>query len=215
MMKTKTTARPQGLFWLHLIMIALMAGIAALYSIDLRAGEARPTRARAASERIAPAPAAEAAAPAAASTASAAAQPETPAVKVPLAAKAPVKKAIAATKAVQSAVKKAAWAPSAAENQTFVIVEEMPEVIGGPEAVANAIRYPDAARKKGLHGRVVVEFVVDERGNVTEPRVVQGIGPELDQAAVSAVRSLYFDPGRQRGEEVRVKMALPIMFKLK
>src|SRR5690625_139152 len=72
--------------------------------------------------------------------------------------------------------------PSAAEEaeeeepEIFVIVEEMPELIGGLAAIQGNIRYPEIARKAGVEGRVFVQFVVDEQGNVVNPVVTRGLG---------------------------------------
>ena len=64
-------------------------------------------------------------------------------------------------------------------------------------------------------GRVILQFIVDENGNVTEPAVVRGIGAGCDEEALRVVREAKFKPGKQRGKAVKVKMSLPITFKLK
>lgn len=61
---------------------------------------------------------------------------------------------------------------------------------------------------------VIVQFVVDKQGNVTNAQVLQGIGSGLDQAALEAVKQAEFEPGRQQGEPVPVKMSLPVRFTL-
>jgi protein TonB len=100
------------------------------------------------------------------------------------------------------------------EPEIFVIVEEMPDLIGGLAGIQSKIKYPEIARKAGVEGRVIVQFVVDENGNVTEPTVVRGIGAGCDQEAVRAVSEAKFTPGLQRGNPVKVKMSLPITFRL-
>lgn len=100
------------------------------------------------------------------------------------------------------------------EPEIFVIVEEMPELIGGLSSIQSKIRYPEIAKKAGVEGRVIVQFVVDENGNVQDPVVVRGIGAGCDEEAVRAVRQAKFTPGKQRGKAVKVKMSLPITFKL-
>ena len=62
---------------------------------------------------------------------------------------------------------------------------------------------------------VIVQFIVDESGNVSEPAVVRGIGGGCDEEALRVVRQAKFRPGRQRGKAVKVKMSLPITFKLR
>ncbi len=96
----------------------------------------------------------------------------------------------------------------------FVVVEEMPKLVGGLQSVQENLRYPELAMKAGVEGRVIVQFVVDEKGAVQDLKVVRGIGSGLDAAALKAVESAAFEPGRQRGEPVKVKMSLPITFKL-
>ncbi len=100
------------------------------------------------------------------------------------------------------------------EPEIFVVVEEMPELIGGLGEIQKKIRYPEMARKAGVEGRVILQFIVDENGNVTEPAVVRGIGAGCDREALRVVRQAKFKPGRQRGKAVKVKMSLPITFKL-
>ncbi|MDX1741851.1 MAG: energy transducer TonB [Rhodothermales bacterium] len=102
-----------------------------------------------------------------------------------------------------------------AEPEIFVIVEDMPELIGGLESVQKRINYPPIAKKAGVEGRVIVQFVVDEAGSVVDPVVVRGIGAGCDDEAIRAVSLAKFKPGKQRGKPVRVKMSLPITFKLK
>lgn len=100
------------------------------------------------------------------------------------------------------------------EPEIFIAVEQMPELQGGLAAIQQQIEYPELARKAGVEGMVVVQFVVDEEGNVTEPAVLRGIGAGCDREAIRVVREAKFTPGMQRGRAVRVKMSLPIRFTL-
>lgn len=102
-----------------------------------------------------------------------------------------------------------------AEPEIFVIVEQMPELIGGLAAIQKQIKYPEIAKKAGVEGRVIVQFIVDEQGSVVDPHVVRGIGAGCDEEAVRAVQQAKFEPGKQRGKAVKVKMSLPITFKLR
>lgn len=97
----------------------------------------------------------------------------------------------------------------------FVVVEEMPELIGGLAELQRQARYPEMARKAGIQGRVIVQFVVNEEGKVENPRVIRGIGGGCDEEALRVVRNATFKPGRQRGKPVRVQSSLPIVFQLK
>ena len=101
------------------------------------------------------------------------------------------------------------------EPEIFVIVEQMPEPIGGIAAIQADVKYPEIARKAGVEGRVFLQFVVNEQGNVEDVVVSRGIGAGCDEEAVRAVSEAKFTPGEQRGKPVKVRMSLPITFKLK
>ncbi len=103
------------------------------------------------------------------------------------------------------------------EPEIFVIVEQMPELIGGYASILSEVKYPEIARKAGVEGRVTVEFVVDEQGNVHDVVVKPGygIGAGCDEEAIRVVSEAKFKPGRQRGRAVKVRMSLPITFKLR
>lgn len=100
------------------------------------------------------------------------------------------------------------------DEDFFVVVENMPELIGGLAALQKDIRYPEMARKAGIEGRVIVQFIVNEEGKVENPHVVRGIGGGCDEEALRAVSNALFKPGRQRGNPVRVQYSLPVIFKL-
>jgi periplasmic protein TonB len=100
------------------------------------------------------------------------------------------------------------------EPEIFVVVERMPEPRGGMQAIYDRVRYPEIARKAGIEGRVVVQFIVDEQGNVVNPTVIRGIGGGCDEAAIAAVQGVRFTPGMQRGRPVKVQFQLPIVFRL-
>lgn len=101
------------------------------------------------------------------------------------------------------------------EREVFIVVEDRPELIGGMAALQNAVEYPEFAKKAGIEGRVFVQFVVDEQGNVQNPQVTRGVHKLLDQAAVEAVKEMKFKPGKQRGKAVKVQMSLPVTFRLR
>ncbi len=100
------------------------------------------------------------------------------------------------------------------EPEIFITVEEMPEIIGGQEAIYKNLEYPEMARKAGMEGLVVVGFVVEPDGSVSNVHIIKSAGKILDDAAIKAVKKLHFKPGKQRGKPVRVRMALPVRFKL-
>ncbi len=100
------------------------------------------------------------------------------------------------------------------EEDFFVAVEEMPQLKGGLAGLQSQINYPEMARKAGIEGRVIIQFVVTENGNVEDPRVIRGIGGGADEEALRVVKQAQFEPGRQRGKPVRVQYSLPITFQL-
>ena len=105
-------------------------------------------------------------------------------------------------------------APRDTTDEVFEVAEEMPELIGGLEALEEAVVYPPEARAENVQGRVIVQFIVDEEGRVTEPAVERSPDDRLSEAALAAVRTVRFRPGRQRGGPVRVRFALPVTFQL-
>lgn len=100
------------------------------------------------------------------------------------------------------------------EEDFFIAVEEMPELIGGIQALQQKIRYPERARMAGIEGRVIVQFIVTEKGEVENPQVIRGIGGGCDEEALRVISQAKFKPGRQRDIPVRVRYTLPIIFKL-
>lgn len=100
------------------------------------------------------------------------------------------------------------------EEDFFVAVEQMPELVGGLAELQKGLTYPSMARRAGIEGRVIVQFIVNENGTVEDPRVIRGIGGGCDEEALKAVSKAKFKPGRQRGEPVRVQYSLPVIFRL-
>jgi TonB family protein len=100
------------------------------------------------------------------------------------------------------------------ETEIFLVVEDEPQLIGGLEGIQRSVRYPDIARRAGIEGRVFVQFVVNERGEVENPVITRGIGGGCDEAALEAVKQARFVPGKQRGRAVKVQYSLPVTFKL-
>lgn len=101
----------------------------------------------------------------------------------------------------------------------FTIVEEMPSFPGGEaernKFLATNIVYPQQATENGIQGTVYVSFVVDSKGNVTDVKVLRGIGGGCDEEAVRVVKMMpQWHPGKQNGKNVRVLFNMPIYFKL-
>lgn len=104
--------------------------------------------------------------------------------------------------------------PPSDQDDFFVVVEKMPELIGGLAELQSKIRYPELARRAGIEGRVYVQFIVNEQGQVEDPQVIRGIGGGADEEALRVVRQAEFKPGMQRGRPVRIQYSLPISFRL-
>ena len=105
------------------------------------------------------------------------------------------------------------------EKVIFQVVEEMPEFPGGmAEAMkflAKNIKYPVAAQQAKIEGRVIVQFVIERDGSVSDVKVMRGVNSELDAEAIRVVSMMpKWIPGKQRGKAVAVKYTMPIMFRL-
>ena len=100
------------------------------------------------------------------------------------------------------------------EEDVFIVVEQMPELIGGQAGLQNNVSYPEMARRAGIEGRVTVQFIVNEQGQVENAQVVRGIGGGCNEEALKAVQQAQFKPGMQRGRPVRVQYSLSINFRL-
>ena len=105
------------------------------------------------------------------------------------------------------------------DDKVFTVVEEQPEFKGGYGAMMDFIRqnlrYPLEARQKGIEGTVYASFIVEMDGSVSSVNIIRGISPDCD-AEVKRMVELFpnWQPGRQAGEDVRVRFVLPIKFKL-
>ena len=91
----------------------------------------------------------------------------------------------------------------------------MPSFPGGTSGVmkylSENIKYPVVAQKNGVQGRVVVSFVVERDGSITDVKVARSVDPSLDREAMRVVRSMpHWIPGKQNGSTVRVKYSMPI-----
>jgi TonB family protein len=105
------------------------------------------------------------------------------------------------------------------KSEPFVVVEQMPMFPGGDKALLTYIEenthYPKVAKDKGIEGRVIVRFVVEDDGSVDRITVIKGVDPDLDAESVRVVSILpQFQPGKQGGREVPVWYMVPITFTL-
>ena len=105
------------------------------------------------------------------------------------------------------------------DNKVFDVVEQKPSFPGGDGALMEWLRknikYPAIAEENGVQGRVVVQFVVEKDGSITDVKVVKPIDPSLDKEATRVVKSMpHWIPGKQNGSAVRVRYTLPVTFRL-
>lgn len=105
------------------------------------------------------------------------------------------------------------------ETKIFTVVEQMPLFPGGDAALMGYLRdnihYPTVAAENGVQGRVVVGFVVERDGSITDVNVLRSVDPSLDREAVRVVKSMpKWTPGKQNGSAVRVKYQVPVTFRL-
>jgi len=107
------------------------------------------------------------------------------------------------------------------DGEIFLVVEKMPKFDGGDanefrKFIAQKVTYPKEAQKQSIQGRVYVQVIITKTGNVSNVKVIRGVAPSLDQAAVDVVKLSdgRWTPGYQRGEAVNVSYTFPIIFVL-
>lgn len=106
------------------------------------------------------------------------------------------------------------------DDDVFVIVENMPTFQGGNlnkfrEYINENLIYPEIAAQNGIQGRVIVSFIVEVDGSVSNIKVLRGVDPSLDKEVCRAIEaSPKWEAGKQRGEKVRVTFNMPIIFTL-
>jgi len=106
------------------------------------------------------------------------------------------------------------------DSFVYDVVESMPEPVGGMGGfyafLAKEMKYPKQARRMGIEGKVYIQFIIDETGTLTNIELMRGIGAGCDEEA-KRVLSLTpaWTPGKQRGRPVKVRMIVPVFFKLR
>lgn len=106
------------------------------------------------------------------------------------------------------------------DDQIFDFLEEMPEFPGGEtemmKFLSKNVVYPTIASENGIQGRVMVGFVVERDGSVSDVKVLRGVDPSLDKEAVRVVKSMpKWKPGMQTGKPVRCRFTIPVNFRLR
>ena len=105
------------------------------------------------------------------------------------------------------------------DDEILDMVEQMPSFLGGETALlqflSSNVRYPTVAEENEIQGRVVVTFIVERDGSITEVKVAKGVDPSLDREAVRVIKSMpKWKAGTQNGKPVRVKYSVPVTFRL-
>lgn len=105
------------------------------------------------------------------------------------------------------------------EEKVYDVVEEMPQFPDGPSALfeylSNNLQYPVVAEENGVQGRVIVIFIVEKDGFISNAKVVKSVDSSCDKEAIRLVESMpNWIPGKQNGEPVRVKYTVPVTFRL-
>ena len=108
---------------------------------------------------------------------------------------------------------------SQTNQKVFDTVEQMPEYPGGMQAMIEFLqtnmKYPEDAEKQKVEGRVMVQFVVETDGSISDVHVAKQVFPSLDAEAVRVVHAMpKWTPGKEKGKVVRVKYNLPIVFRM-
>ena len=111
----------------------------------------------------------------------------------------------------------ASRAEIAPKDSIYAAVDVMPEFPGGMQAMMeflkNNLRYPEELRAKGTQGNVVVQFVVDKEGSLTDVQVLRSVHPQMDAEAIRVVKAMpRWKPGMQDGKAVAVKYTVPVVF---
>ena len=107
---------------------------------------------------------------------------------------------------------------SQSKQNVYDTVEQMPEFPGGMPAMIEFLqtnlKYPSDAKKQNVGGRVLVMFVVETDGSISNVRLAKKVFPSLDAEAVRVVKAMpKWNPGKEKGKPVRVNFSLPIVFK--
>lgn len=97
---------------------------------------------------------------------------------------------------------------------TLGITDRTPQIVGGKGSLYLNINYPKKAREQGIEGRLVLQFLVQPDGSVTDIEVAKSLHPLCDSAAVEGIRSVEFIPAKHNGDPIPVRLRLPVRFEL-
>ena len=120
---------------------------------------------------------------------------------------------------LEDVIYEAVEVPEEEVEEVFLFVEEAPHPVGGLKSfytyISEHLEYPVIAKRMGIEGKVYVQFIINKDGSITDLEILKGIGSGCDDEALRVIReSPNWVPGKQRGQPVKVKMAIPIVFEL-
>ena len=105
------------------------------------------------------------------------------------------------------------------DTAVFEVVEVPPRFPGGEielmKFISRNVKYPDDAKEAGMAGRVIVKFVIDKDGSISDATILRSVYPSIDAEALRVVNAMpKWNPGKVKGEPVKVKYTLPLSFSL-
>jgi len=100
------------------------------------------------------------------------------------------------------------------EDDYIIAVDKMPSPVGGIESILKKITYPSSAKSNKVEGKVYLLVYVNENGGVDDVKLVKGIGSGCEEEAINVIKKSKFNPGVNKGTNVKTKMSLSIPFKL-
>jgi len=106
------------------------------------------------------------------------------------------------------------------DDQIYTTVDQMPEFPGGPNALmkflGENIKYPVDAHENGISGTVIIQYIVNKSGDISNISLLRGISNSCDNEALRVVKLMpKWIPGKQKGKDVNVKYTLPVKFALR
>ncbi len=105
------------------------------------------------------------------------------------------------------------------QEEIYQLLDKKPKFKGGKAGLAKFlkenIKYPAIARENGVQGRVMVEFIIEKNGSITNAKIIKGVDPHLNNEALRVVNLMpKWKPGKHKGKKVRVRYSMPIHFRL-
>ena len=101
------------------------------------------------------------------------------------------------------------------DREVYSVVDEAPQFPEAMQFISDNLRYPSAAQEEGIQGRVVVQFVVNKDGAISDAEVIRSLHPSLDEEALRIINMMpKWTPGKHKGEVVAVRYTIPVSFRI-